>query len=50
VELTLHVRVPRNKTVEEADRIAKLIENAVREKLGWEATVHVEGEKAKSNT
>lgn len=45
VELTLHIRIPRNKTVEEADRIAKLIENAVKEKLGWEATVHVEGEK-----
>jgi len=50
VELTLHVRVPKDTTVEEADRIAKLIENAVRERLGWEATVHVEGEKTKNKT
>lgn len=47
VELTLHIRIPKNKTVEEADEIAKLIEVAVKEKLGWEATVHVESEKTR---
>lgn len=45
VELTLHIRIPKNKTVEEADAIAKMVEIAIKEKLGWETTVHVESEK-----
>jgi cation diffusion facilitator family transporter len=45
VEITLHLRLDSKITLEEAHRIATLIEEAVKEKLGWEATIHLEPDK-----
>lgn len=42
VEVTLHVELPGNMSLEDAHRIATLIENEIRRRLGYEATVHVE--------
>ncbi len=42
VEITLHLRLDPRISLEEAHRIATLIEEAVRNKLGWEVTVHLE--------
>jgi len=44
VEVTFHIRVDPNTTVHEAHDMASKIEQAVREKLHIEATVHVEPE------
>lgn len=50
VEVTLHVKLPGNVTLKEAHDIATLIENAIREELGYEATVHVEpGERVENH-
>ncbi|MEM0004968.1 MAG: cation diffusion facilitator family transporter [Desulfurococcaceae archaeon] len=42
VEVTFHVDLPGNITLREAHEVATRLENAVRRKLGYEATVHVE--------
>jgi len=42
VEVTLHVDLPDTITLEEAHKIATLVEERVRSELGYEATVHVE--------
>ena len=41
-EVTLHVRLPPNIHLKRAHEIATRAENAIREKMGLEATVHVE--------
>ncbi|MEM1628163.1 MAG: cation diffusion facilitator family transporter [Desulfurococcaceae archaeon] len=42
VEVTLHIRLPSDIKLHEAHEIASLVEKAIKEKLGWEATVHTE--------
>ena len=42
VEVTLHIKLPGEITLNEAHKIATLIENEIREKLGYEATIHIE--------
>jgi len=42
VEVTLHVDLPDTITLEEAHRIATLIEERIKNELGYEATVHTE--------
>mgnify|MGYP000318423960 CR=1 FL=1 len=44
-ELTFHVRLPNQMTIEEAHRIISSIEDAVRLELGIDATIHIEPEK-----
>ncbi|MEM1619569.1 MAG: cation diffusion facilitator family transporter [Fervidicoccaceae archaeon] len=46
VEITLHVKMPSDMSLEEAHSIADKIERAIKEKIGWEATVHLEPEKS----
>jgi cation diffusion facilitator family transporter len=41
-ELTLHIRLDKNMTIEEGHRIATKIENTIKEKFGLITTVHVE--------
>jgi len=41
-ELTFHVRLPNQMTIEEAHRIISSIEDAVRLELGIDATIHIE--------
>jgi cation diffusion facilitator family transporter len=41
-EMTLHLRLPQATTLEECHRVASVVEQTIREKLGYEATVHVE--------
>jgi len=41
-ELTLHIRLDKNMTVEQAHKIASKIENMIKEKFGMEATIHAE--------
>lgn len=41
-ELTLHMRVDKNLTIEEGHGIATSVETIIREKFGMEATIHVE--------
>ncbi|WP_448577378.1 cation diffusion facilitator family transporter [Thermosphaera sp.] len=45
VEITLHLRLDPKINLEEAHRIATLIEEEVKNKLGWEVTVHLEPDK-----
>ncbi|MEM4717544.1 MAG: cation diffusion facilitator family transporter [Desulfurococcaceae archaeon] len=42
VEVTLHIRLPGKISLREAHEIATRIENEIREKLGYEATIHIE--------
>ncbi|MEM0000397.1 MAG: cation diffusion facilitator family transporter [Desulfurococcaceae archaeon] len=42
VEVTLHMNLPGNMTLKEAHDIATSVEKAIKKKLGYEATVHVE--------
>lgn len=42
VEVSLHVRLPKETSLDEAHKTADNIERVIRERLGWEATVHVE--------
>lgn len=50
VEVTLHIELPGETTLREAHDVATKIENAVRVRLGYEATVHVEpGEPVKDH-
>lgn len=50
VEVTLHIELPGEATLREAHDVATKIENAVRSRLGYEATVHVEpGEPVKDH-
>lgn len=42
VEVTLHIELPGGTPLREAHEVATKIENAVRSKLGYEVTVHVE--------
>jgi cation diffusion facilitator family transporter len=41
-ELTLHIRLDKNLTIENGHKIATIIENAIKEKFDMSATVHVE--------
>lgn len=41
-ELTFHVRLPNQMTIEQAHRIISLIEEAIRLELGIDATIHIE--------
>ena len=41
-ELTLHIRLDKNMTIEESHKIATVIEGLIREKFGMAATIHVE--------
>lgn len=41
-ELTFHLRLPGNMTIEKGHEIADRIEKRIREKLGIEATIHIE--------
>ena len=41
-ELTLHMRLDKNMTIEEGHNIATVIENMIKEKFGMAATIHVE--------
>lgn len=41
-ELTFHLRLPGEMTIEEGHEIADKIENKIREKFGIEATIHIE--------
>ncbi len=43
-EITLHFRLPRSSSLDESHRMASLVEQSIREDLGYEATVHVEPE------
>ena len=47
VEVTLHVDLPDTITLEEAHKIATLIEERIKNELGYETTVHVEPAKSK---
>jgi len=42
VEATLHIRLPPDMSVSEAHEIASKIEGRLKDKFGWDATVHVE--------
>jgi cation diffusion facilitator family transporter len=42
IELTAHIKLPNNMTLEEAHNIATSIENKIRKKLSYEPTLHVE--------
>jgi cation diffusion facilitator family transporter len=42
VEVTLHIDLPDEITLEEAHRVATLVEERIRSELGYEATVHAE--------
>jgi cation diffusion facilitator family transporter len=44
-ELTFHVRLPNQMTIEQAHRIISLIEEAIHLELGIDATIHIEPEK-----
>ncbi|MEM0225249.1 MAG: cation transporter dimerization domain-containing protein, partial [Desulfurococcaceae archaeon] len=44
VEVTFHVELPGNISLKEAHEIATRIENTVRRKLKYEATIHVESD------
>ncbi|MGC8975495.1 MAG: cation diffusion facilitator family transporter, partial [Thermoprotei archaeon] len=48
VEASLHIKLPKTMNLEEAHEIATKLENKIRDKLGWEATVHPEPGKNKS--
>ena len=41
-EITFHIRFPKDMTVFEAHNKATIFENAIREKLSIEATIHIE--------
>ena len=41
-EITFHIRFPKDMTVFEAHNMATIFENAIREKLSIEATIHIE--------
>ncbi len=41
-EITFHICLPGNKSIEEGHHIATVIEEAIRDKLSMEATIHVE--------
>ncbi len=45
IEATLHTRVPQNMRVKEAHEIASMLEAHLREKLGYECTIHMEPRK-----
>lgn len=42
IEVTLHIHLPGCMTLREAHEVATRIENKIRERLGYEATVHIE--------
>jgi len=42
VEITLHIRLDPETPLQKAHEIASKLERTIREKLGWEATIHVE--------
>lgn len=42
IEVTFHVELPGNISLKEAHEIVTKMENAIRKKLGYEATIHVE--------
>jgi len=42
VELTLHIRLPSEMKLKDVHKIADGIESALREKMGLEATIHVD--------
>lgn len=42
VEVSLHVRLPKDVSLEEAHKLTDVIEKTIKDKLGWDATVHVE--------
>ena len=42
VELTMHIRLPKNTTLENAHQIADDIETNIAEKLNIDATIHME--------
>ncbi|MEM2004467.1 MAG: cation diffusion facilitator family transporter [Zestosphaera sp.] len=42
VEISLHIRLPKDVSLEEAHRLADSVERAIKNELGWDATVHVE--------
>ena len=44
-EITFHIRFPKDMTVFEAHNLATIFENAIREKLSIEATIHIEAVK-----
>ncbi len=48
-ELTFHLRLPRDMSIEEGHDIADRIEYKIREKLGIEATIHIEPVKQSAN-
>jgi len=41
-EITFHIRLDKDKTIEEGHTIATVIENAIKEQLHIEATIHIE--------
>ena len=43
-EITLHFRLPKSTTLQESHRMASAVEESIRTKLAYEATVHVEPE------
>jgi cation diffusion facilitator family transporter len=42
IEVTLHIKLPENTPLREAHQIATAIENNIRNRLGYEATIHIE--------
>lgn len=42
IEITLHIKLPENTPLKEAHQIATAIENNIRNRLGYEATIHIE--------
>ena len=42
VEASLHIKLPNTMKLEEAHEIATKLENRIKDRLGWEATVHPE--------
>lgn len=43
-ELTFHIKFPKNRTLDETHHLATLVENKIKEKYGYESTIHVEPE------
>jgi cation diffusion facilitator family transporter len=41
-ELTLHIRLDKNMTIEDGHKIATVIENMIKEQFGMAATIHIE--------
>jgi len=45
IELTFHIKFPRNQSLDDTHHLATLVEEQIRMKYGFESTIHIEPEK-----